>query len=93
MAASVPRIERSFSPVSPTTSRSLRMIAPVVTAVSGRRPMIDFAVTVLPLPLSPTMASTSPESTDRLTPSTATTEPPSVANVMSRLLISTTRVT
>jgi len=48
------------------------------------------AVTVLPEPLSPTIASTSPESTDRLTSFTAVTSPPSVANAMWSRCMSTT---
>ncbi len=42
------------------------------------------AVTVLPEPLSPTTASVSPGSTDRLTPSTARTVPSSVRNQVRR---------
>ncbi len=41
------------------------------------------AVTVLPLPDSPTIASTSPRRTSRLTSATAWTSPPSVAKVTS----------
>ena len=37
----------------------------------GTRPMIDSAVTLLPQPDSPTMASVRPASTAKLTPSTA----------------------
>jgi hypothetical protein len=57
-----------------------RITAPLVVAVDGRSPRIVFAVTVLPLPDSPTIASTSPRSTDSVTSSTALTGPASVAN-------------
>ena len=45
----------------------------------GSRPMIDSAVTLLPQPDSPTIASVSPASTEKLTPSTAGNSPSSVA--------------
>src|SRR4051794_38443351 len=48
------------------------------------------AVTVLPLPLSPTIARTWPASTDRLTFLTAATAPASVAKLTDRLSMSTT---
>src|SRR4051794_17452325 len=64
--------------------------APRVVAVSGSRPRMVRAVTVLPLPLSPTIASTSPAPTDRLTPLTAATVPASVAKLTDRLSMSTT---
>src|SRR5699024_10824851 len=53
-------------------------------AVSGSRPRMDRAVTVLPDPDSPTMASTSPGETDSETSLTACTSPPSVEKVTSR---------
>ncbi len=48
-----------------------RITAPRVVAVSGSSPRMVFAVTVLPLPDSPTIASTSPRATDSETSSTA----------------------
>jgi len=64
-------------------------LAPRVVAVSGSSPRMLRAVTVLPLPLSPTIASTSPAPTDRLTPLTAATVPASVAKLTDRLSMST----
>ena len=84
IAAFVPRTSRSFSPERPTTSVPARITAPRAVAVSGRRPRIDRAVTVLPLPDSPTIASTSPGRTSSDTSRTACTSPPSVEKVMSR---------
>ena len=91
IAAFVPRISRSRSPDSPTTSVPSRITAPRVVAVSGRSPRIDRAVTVLPLPDSPTIASTSPGRTSSETSRTACTSPPSIEKVTSRSRISTAR--
>src|SRR3954469_6922039 len=98
IAASRPRTSPSRAPVSVTTSCVLppsllvNSTAPRVVAVSGSRPRMLRAVTVLPLPLSPTIASTWPASTDRLTPLTASTVPASVAKLTDRLSMSTTSV-
>ena len=46
--------------------------------------MIDFAVTLLPEPDSPTMPSVSPGRSVKLTPSTARTTPASVKNQVCR---------
>src|SRR4051812_34677513 len=98
IAASRPRMSPSRAPVRVTTSCVLppsllvSSTAPRVVAVSGSRPRMLRAVTVLPLPLSPTIASTWPASTDRLTPLTAATVPASVAKLTDRLSMSTTSV-
>ena len=70
-----------------------RITAPRVVAVSGSSPRMVLAVTVLPLPDSPTIASTSPRSTDSETSSTAFTAPASVANETPSPLMSTTVLT
>src|SRR4051812_2221658 len=98
MAASRPRTSPRRAPVRVTTSCVLppsllvSRTAPFVVAVSGSRPRMLRAVTVLPLPLSPTIASTSPGPTDRLTPLTAATVPASVAKLTDRLSMSTRSV-
>src|SRR4051794_25974558 len=98
IAASRPRTSRICLPDNWTTSCALvpslrdRTTAPRVVAVSGSSPRMLRAVTVLPLPLSPTMASTSPGSTERLTSRTASTVPASVANEIARLSMSTTLI-
>src|SRR3954452_19682388 len=98
MAASRPRTSPSRAPVRVTTSCVLppsllvSSTAPRVVAVSGSRPRMLRAVTVLPLPLSPTIARTWPASTDRLTSLTAATVPASVAKLTDRLSMSTTSV-
>ena len=89
MATSVPRSSRTRFGPTVSTSSPVRSTAPEATAVSGSRPRIVLAVTVLPDPDSPTIASTSPDRTVRLTPCTALTSPPSVAKVTSRFLMST----
>jgi len=48
-----------------------KVAVPVMSAVRGRRPMIDFIVTDLPEPDSPTMPSASPLATFKLTCDTA----------------------
>ena len=63
---------------------------PEAVALAGSRPRMDLAVTVFPLPDSPTTARTSPGATWRLTPSTALTDPRSLANETSRSRMSTT---
>ncbi len=96
MATSVPRTSRSSRLLRVTMSDSVlpsllrSTTAPDAVAVSGRRPRIVFAVTVLPEPDSPTIASTSPGATRRLTSSTAFTAPASVANVTDKLSMVTT---
>ena len=50
--------------------------------------MMEYAVTLLPLPLSPTMPSTFPFSRKKETPSTALTSPASVKKEVLRLLTS-----
>src|SRR4051812_45315092 len=96
MAASRPRTSPRPRRASVTTSEVLApsllvsRIAPRVSAVSGSSPRMLRAVTVLPLPLSPTMASTSPACTCSVTPVTASTVPASVAKEICRSLMSTT---
>src|SRR5665647_2079750 len=96
MAASRPRTACSCAPDKVTTSPALvpsllvRITAPRVVAVSGSSRRIVLAVTVFPLPLSPTIASTSPAPTVRLTPSTAITAPASVAKETPRPRMSRT---
>src|SRR3954471_18966232 len=98
IAASRPRTSPSWRRESVTTSCSsapsllVSSTAPRVVAVSGSRPRMLRAVTVLPLPLSPTIARTWPASTDRLTSLTAATVPASVAKLNDRLSMSTTSV-
>ena len=82
--------EMLMTSLSRVPSRFDEDTAPCVVAVSGSRPRIVFAVTVLPLPDSPTMASTSPRSTESETSSTAFTAPASVENETPRFLMSTT---
>jgi hypothetical protein len=89
MAAFVPRIERRPFLSSPTTSVPSRTTVPSVRADSGSSPRMVRAVTVFPLPDSPTIASTSARRTSRVTPRTACTSPPSVANETLRSSIST----
>src|SRR3954466_1185548 len=67
------------------TSPSNRALLPRV------RPRIVIAVTLLPEPDSPTMPSTSPRSSVKLTPSTAWTMPSSVAKLTFRSLTSRSR--
>ena len=47
-----------------------------IRALAARRPSTECAVVVLPDPVSPTIATTSPGSTERLAPSTAVWTPP-----------------
>src|SRR3954470_16769926 len=67
------------------TSPSNRALLPRV------RPRMVIAVTLLPEPDSPTIPSTSPRSSVKLTPSTACTVPSSVANRTFRSLTSRSR--
>ena len=99
IATSVPRtdlrffFEREMTSCSAVPALFDRITAPRVVAVSGSSPRMVLAVTVLPLPDSPTIASTSPRSTDNETSSTAFTAPASVANETPSPLMSTTVLT
>ena len=84
IATSDPRMARSCSAETLSTFLPEMTTAPDRCAVSGSRPRMDRAVTVLPDPDSPTMASTSPGETDSETSLTACTSPPSVEKVTSR---------
>src|SRR6202035_3014269 len=66
-------------------SRPRKLIVPsTMRAGSSSSRMIDFAVTLLPEPDSPTMPSVSPGRNEKLTPSTARTTPVSVKNHVCR---------
>src|SRR5690606_32489871 len=52
----------------------------------GNRRMMDWAVTLLPQPDSPTIPRVSPAFSENETPSTARTRPSSVSNSVTRLL-------
>src|SRR5690606_11064777 len=82
MAAPRPRRPRRSGGPWGENSRPSKWMAPLLTQPggSGRRPMRDKAVTVLPQPLSPTMPRVSPGSTWKEMPSTALTGPASVWN-------------
>ena len=85
MAISAPRISRSASSLRCTMSRPRKLIGPsTMRAGSSSRRMMDFAVTLLPEPDSPTMPSVSPGRSVKLTPSTARTTPASVKNQVCR---------
>jgi len=76
-------VRNSFFDI-PTSSRPSKRIEPdaIRPGGSGNRPRMDSAVTLLPEPLSPTMPSTSPGATSKLTPSTAGNTPESVRKVV-----------
>ena len=77
-----PRTRRSpasLIPVSTLPSNTTRPAATRATR-SGNNPMTLSAVTLFPLPLSPTTPSTSPGATERQTSSTAVTSPRPVRN-------------
>ncbi len=94
MAASAPRISRSCSPDSDSTSSSSaparfdRYTAPEVVAVSGSSLMRERAVTDLPEPDSPTTPMTFLRGISKLILSMALMEPASVMNETLRSLIS-----
>src|SRR5205085_630044 len=71
----------SFRRSTPSNSTSPLTIRP---GGLGTRPMIESAVTLFPLPLSPTTPSVRPAASVQLTPSTATTSPASVRNAVRR---------
>ena len=93
MAAWLPRIVRSCSPDSdstssvPVSSRFDRYIAPEVVAVSGSSLMMERAVTDLPEPDSPTTPTTVLRGMVKFTSSTALIEPASVMKETDRSLI------
>ncbi len=84
IATSRPRMARSSSAETLSTFCPEMTMAPERCAVSGSSPRMDRAVTVLPDPDSPTIASTSPGETLSDTSLTAWTSPPSVEKVTSR---------
>src|SRR5258706_6893297 len=85
-----PRILRSsFSPSSSRSwSRNMTEPSLISAGGTGSKRKIESAVTLLPEPLSPTMPSASPSSSEKLTPSTAWTGPSRVLNCTFRSLTS-----
>ena len=81
-----PRISRICSSSRSSSERPSNVIRPfgIFPVRRGSSRMIESAVTDLPDPDSPTMATTSPRSTVKLTPSTARTMPRAVANWVCR---------
>ncbi len=89
IAMSLPMIARRASG---SRSRILRpsnsILSAVTFAVQGKSPITASIDTDLPEPDSPTIASTSPASTERLIPSTARNGPVRVANSTVRFFMS-----
>ena len=77
---SLPRTFRICALESCRRSRPSKMTSPatILPGGSGISPMIESALTLLPQPLSPTMPTISPSSTEYEMPSTASTTPLSV---------------
>src|SRR3984893_14144277 len=87
MAMLEPRTSRACASLKPSRSVPSRVIASAVTLPggSGTSRMMESAVTLWPLPLSPTSPRISPSSRSNETPFTARTVPRSVANRVFRL--------
>src|SRR5258706_10325174 len=87
-----PRILRISSSSSATRSRPPKRMCPPATRplAGGTSPMMDKAVTLLPQPDSPTIASVSLCWTAKLTSRTAGCQPPPVRNTVTRF--STARI-
>jgi hypothetical protein len=80
-----PRTSSSSRRLSRVSSRpSKRTEPPTTRPFFGSSPMIESAVTDLPQPDSPTIASDAPSSTAKLTPSTAWTRPCRAENCVLR---------
>jgi hypothetical protein len=79
-ATSRPRTSRRRASERSRSERSPSRTEPVIAALVGSNRVSAIAVTLLPQPDSPTIASTSRSATSKSTPSTASTGPSSVRN-------------
>ena len=90
IAISLPLTRLASRSGSPTSSRPPSLTEPpvILPGGAGMSPIAAWTVTDFPQPDSPTIASVLPASTPRLTPRTAWTTPPCVANSTRRPSIS-----